>query len=134
MSTEPSPGVGSTLGSYRVDAEIGQGGMGVVYRAEDLRLRRKVALKLLRASLADDDGYRERFLRESRLAASIEHAAIVPIYDAGETDGLLYIAMRFVDGVDLAELLRREGPLAPGRAVALVGQPRARWTRRTRAA
>ena len=122
MSTEPSIGVGSTLGSYRVDAELGQGGMGVVYRAEDLRLRRRVALKLLRASLADDDNYRERFLRESRLAASIEHAAIVPIYDAGETDGLLYIAMRFVDGVDLAELLRREGPLVPGRAVALVGQ------------
>ena len=122
MSTEPSPGVGSTLGSYRVDAELGQGGMGVVYRAEDLRLGRTVALKLLRASLADDDSYRERFLRESRLAASIEHAAIVPIYEAGETDGLLYIAMRFVDGVDLAELLRREGPLAPERAVALVGQ------------
>jgi YVTN family beta-propeller protein len=122
MSTEPSPGVGSTLGSYRVDAEIGQGGMGVVYRAEDLRLGRMVALKLLRASLADDDGYRKRFLRESRLAASIEHAAIVPIYDAGETDGLLYIAMRFVDGVDLAQLLRREGPLAPERAVALIGQ------------
>jgi serine/threonine protein kinase len=122
MSTEPSPGVGSTLASYRVDAELGQGGMGVVYRAEDLRLRRMVALKVLRASLADDDGYRERFLRESRLAASIEHAAIVPIYEAGETDGLLYIAMRFVDGVDLAELLRREGPLAPERAVTLVGQ------------
>ena len=83
MSTEPLPGVGSTLGSYRVDAELGHGGMGVVYRAEDLRLRRRVALKLLRASLADDDGYRERFLRESRLAASIEHAAIVPIYEAG---------------------------------------------------
>ena len=96
--------------------------MGVVYRAEDLRLGRMVALKLLRASLADDDGFRERFLRESRLAASIEHAAIVPIYEAGETDGLLYIAMRLVDGVDLAELLRREGPLEPERAVALVGQ------------
>src|SRR5215217_2198172 len=122
MSTEPLPGVGSTIGSYRVEALLGQGGMGVVYRAEDLRLGRLVALKLLRASLADDDGYRERFLRESRLAASIEHAAIVPIYDAGETDGLLYIAMRFVDGVDLGELLRREGPLAPERAVALVGQ------------
>lgn len=96
--------------------------MGVVYCAEDLRLGRNVALKLLRASLADDHTYRERFLRESRLAASIEHAAIVPIYEAGETDGLLYIAMRFVDGVDLGQLLRREGLLAPERAVALVGQ------------
>ena len=122
MTTEPLPGVGTTIGSYRIDAELGQGGMGVVYRAEDLRLGRRVALKLLRASLADDRSYRERFLRESRLAASIEHSAIIPIYEAGETDGLLYIAMRFVDGVDLAELLRREGPLAPERAVALVGQ------------
>jgi len=122
MSTEPLPGVGSTIGPYRLDALLGRGGMGVVYRAEDLRLGRKVALKLLRASLADDGTYRERFLRESRLAASIEHAAILPIYEAGETDRLLYIAMRFVDGVDLAELLRREGPLAPERGVALVGQ------------
>ena len=122
MSTEPFLGVGSTIGPYRLDALLGRGGMGVVYRAEDLRLGRKVALKLLRASLADDRTYRERFLRESRLSASIEHAAIVPIYDAGETDGLLYIAMRFVDGVDLAKLLHREGSLAPERAVALVGQ------------
>jgi YVTN family beta-propeller protein len=122
MSTEPLFGVGSTIGHYRVDAVLGRGGMGVVYRAEDLRLGRKVALKLLRPSVAGDGRFRERFLRESRLAASIEHAAIVPIYEAGETDGLLYITMRFVDGVDLAELLRREGPLAPERAVALVGQ------------
>jgi YVTN family beta-propeller protein len=122
MSTEHLLGVGSTIGSYRVDAMLGRGGMGVVYRAEDVRLGRKVALKLLPAALADDGGYRERFLHESRLAASIEHAAIVPIYEAGEADGLLYIAMRFVDGVDMAELLRGEGPLAPERAVALVGQ------------
>src|SRR6266496_793859 len=92
--------------------------MGVVYRAEDLRLQRKVALKLLAAQLADDGRFRERFLRESRLAASIEHAGIVPVYEAGEVDGLLYIAMRYVDGVDLAKLLRDEGPLEPeiGRA------------------
>ena len=122
MATEPLPAVGSQIGSYRVDALLGRGGMGVVYRAEDLRLGRKVALKLLVGSLADDPTYRERFLRESRLAASIEHAGIVPVFEAGEADGLLYIAMRFVDGVDLAALLRREGPLEPERAVALVGQ------------
>ena len=122
MATEPLLGVGSTIGSYRIVAVLGRGGMGVVYRAEDVRLGRHVALKLLSSSLADDPRYRERFLRESRLAASIEHAAILPIYDAGEKDGLLYIAMRFVDGADLAELLRREGPLDPQRAVALVGQ------------
>ena len=121
MATEPLPGVGSTIGSYRIVAMLGHGGMGVVYRAEDLRLGRHVALKLLSSSLAADDGYRRRFLRESQLAASIEHAAILPIYDAGEADGLLYIAMRFIDGVDLAELLRREGPLEPQRAVALIG-------------
>src|SRR5215217_2857590 len=115
MATEPLPGVGSTIGSYRIVAVLGRGGMGVVYRAEDVRLGRHVALKLLSSSLADDPRYRERFLRESRLAASIEHAAILPIYDAGEKDGLLYIAMRFVDGVDLAELLRRQGPVAPER-------------------
>ena len=112
MSTEHLFDVGSTIGPYRIDAVLGKGGMGVVYRAEDLRLGRMVALKLLRASVADDARFRERFLRESRLAASIEHAAIVPIYEAGETDGLLYIAMRVVDGVDLAALLRREGRLA----------------------
>ncbi len=122
MATEPLPAVGSQIGSYRVDALLGRGGMGVVYRAEDLRLGRKVALKLLQGSLADDPTYRERFLRESRLAASIEHAGIVPVYEAGEAGGLLYIAMRFIDGVDLAALLRREGSLEPGRAVALVGQ------------
>ena len=122
MATEPLPAVGSQIGSYRVDALLGRGGMGVVYRAEDLRLGRKVALKLLVGSLADDPTYRERFLRESRLAASIEHAGIVPVFEAGEADGLLYIAMRFVDGVDLAALLRREGQLEPERAVALVGQ------------
>src|SRR6266540_523177 len=122
MSTEPLLGVGSTIGSYRVDAMLGRGGMGVVYRAQDLRLGRPVALKLLREPLAGDAEYRDRFLRESRLAASIEHAAIVPVYDAGEIDGLLYIAMRYLDGVDLAELLRREGPLQPERAVGLVAQ------------
>jgi serine/threonine-protein kinase len=120
MSTEPVFGVGSTIGSYRVDALLGRGGMGVVYRAEDLRLGRRVALKVLRSELADDHTYRTRFLRESRLAASIEHAGILPVYEAGELDGLLYIAMRFVDGVDLAGLVRREGPLEPRRAVALV--------------
>jgi YVTN family beta-propeller protein len=105
-----------------VEALIGHGGMGAVYRAEDLRLGRTVALKLLAEELVGDARFRERFLAESRLAASIDHPGIVPIFEADEADGLLYIAMRYVDGGDLGGLLRREGPLTPDRAVALVTQ------------
>src|SRR5262245_11714971 len=96
--------------------------MGVVYLAEDLRLGRKVALKLLTPALAEDEGFRERFLRESRLAASLDHQSIVPIYDAGESEGVLYIAMRYVEGSDLGALLRQEGTLEPARALAIVSQ------------
>ena len=119
---ERIPDVGSTLGQYRLTDVLGRGGMGVVYRAEDLRLERNVALKLLSSGLSDDARFRRRFLRESRLAASTEHPGIVPIYDAGEIDGLLYIAMRYVEGSDLARLLGAEGALDPKRAVALVAQ------------
>jgi YVTN family beta-propeller protein len=119
---ERIPGVGSTLGQYRLTELLGRGGMGVVYRAEDLRLERNVALKLLSGDVSDDARFRARFLRESRLAASTEHPGIVPIYAAGEIDGLLYIAMRYVEGSDLAGLLRAEGALDPGRAVDLVAQ------------
>src|SRR5437016_6244883 len=96
--------------------------MSVVYRAEDLRLRRKVALKLLAPQLAEDDRFRERFLRESELAASIDHPHVIPIYEAGDADGLLYIAMRYVEGSDLRRLLDEEGSLEPGRALGLLGQ------------
>jgi predicted ATPase len=116
------PDVGTQLGHYRLETVLGRGGMGVVYRAMDLQLGRNVALKLLASDLADDERFRTRFLSESRLAASIDHAGIVPIFEAGEADGRLYIAMRYVEGTDLASLLRREGPLAPERAVGLVGQ------------
>src|SRR5205809_4035216 len=81
---------------YRIEAFVGRGGMGVVYRARDLALERDVALKLLAPELAEDIRFRERFLRESRLAASLDHPAIIPIYDAGEVGGHLYIAMRLV--------------------------------------
>jgi YVTN family beta-propeller protein len=116
------PGVGTQLGSYRIEALLGRGGTGVVYRATDLRLGRQVALKLLASHVTQDERFRERFLAESRLAASIDHAGIVPIYEAGEADGHLYIAMRYVEGTDLASLLRAEGALAPERAAGLVGQ------------
>ncbi|MEO8687568.1 MAG: ABC transporter substrate-binding protein [Solirubrobacteraceae bacterium] len=110
------------MGSYRIEALLGRGGMGVVYRADDLRLGRKVALKLLASHVTEDARFRSRFLVESRLAASIDHAGIVPIYEAGESDGQLYIAMRYVEGTDLGSLLHREGPLEPQRAVGLVAQ------------
>jgi YVTN family beta-propeller protein len=122
MPRQPSPAIGTDIGRYRVEAVLGSGGMGVVYRATDARLGRQVALKVLPARYGDDPTFRARFLRESRLAASIEHRGVIPIYEAGEADGQLYIAMRYVDGTDLAELLRREGALDPPRAVALVAQ------------
>jgi tRNA A-37 threonylcarbamoyl transferase component Bud32 len=114
--------IGTVLAGYRIEERIGRGGMSVVYRADDPRLKRKVALKLLAPELAEDAAFRERFLRESELAASLDHPNVVPIYDAGEIEGLLYIAMRFVDGTDLKALLRRDGALSPERAVAFAGQ------------
>jgi predicted Ser/Thr protein kinase len=113
---------GSRLLDYRLQAVLGRGGMSVVYLAEDLRLRRKVAVKLLTPELGEDDGFRERFVRESELAASIDHPNVIPIYEAGEADGRLYIAMRYVDGTDLKVLLRRESAIEPVRAVAIVAQ------------
>ena len=122
MPLGPIPDLGSTFGSYRIDAVLGRGGMGIVYRAEDLRLGRNVALKLVASELSEDQQFRERFLSESRLAASTEHAGIVPVYEAGEVGGRLYIAMRYIEGRDLGALLRQEGPLEPARAITLVAQ------------
>jgi sugar lactone lactonase YvrE len=114
--------IGSEIAAYRIERFVGRGGMGVVYQAEDTRLGRRVALKLLSSELADDDRFRERFVRESRLAASLDHPNIVPIYAAGEADGQLYVAMRYVDGTDLRALIASEGSIEPARAVALISQ------------
>jgi predicted Ser/Thr protein kinase len=114
--------VGTAFGAYRIDALIGRGGMSVVYRAHQPELRRNVALKLLSPDLAEDDLFRRRFLRESQLAASLDHPNVVPVYEAGEVDGLLYIAMRYVDGTDLKTVLRREGALGADRALAIASQ------------
>jgi DNA-binding beta-propeller fold protein YncE len=114
--------IGSTLAGYRIDALIARGGMGVVYRATHLGLERPVALKVIAHELADRDGFRERFLRESRLAARLDHPAVVPVFDSREVDGELIVAMRLVAGGDLRRLIDRQGPLAPDRAVALLGQ------------
>ncbi|MFJ3583161.1 serine/threonine-protein kinase [Streptomyces sp. NPDC090127] len=108
--------IGKQIAGYRVEAEIGRGGMAVVYRALDLRLDRTVALKLLAPELARNDTFRKRFAHESRVAAAIDHPHIVPVFEAGETEGVLYIAMRFVAGQDLRALLDREGALPPVKA------------------
>jgi non-specific serine/threonine protein kinase len=111
-----------TLGPYRLLRELGHGGMGLLYEAEHIQLERKVALKLLAPKLAADPSFRERFVRESQLLAAMEHPNIIPIYDAGEVDGLLYIAMRLVEGSDLGHLIAREGPLPPELALSLLEQ------------
>ena len=113
---------GSVIAGYRIESVIGRGGMATVYRAEDTRLGRKVALKLLSTALAANEQFRQRFIRESRLAASLDHPNIVPIYEAGDADGVLFIAMRYVVGSDLKDLLARDGALAPDRAVRLFTQ------------
>jgi DNA-binding beta-propeller fold protein YncE/predicted Ser/Thr protein kinase len=113
------PATGMTFGHYRLLGVLGRGGMGVVYRAEHENLGRVVALKLLTPQLAESAGFRERFQREARLAASVEHPHIVPVYDAGESNGTLYIAMRYIEGTDLASVLAREGALVPDRAASI---------------
>jgi YVTN family beta-propeller protein len=113
--------VGSQLAGYRLDGVIGRGGMGVVYRATEIALERPVALKLVAPELAGDPVFREQFLSESRMAASIDHGGIVPVYAAGEADGQLYLASRFVDGSDLRSAIA-DGPLEPEQALELVGQ------------
>ena len=117
----PDPRVGTELGPYRIEAVLGRGGMGVVYRATHTGLDRRVALKLLSPDYVDDDAFRARFLRESKLAASIDHPNIIPVYDAGQIGGTYFLAMRYVDGTDLASVLR-SGPLEARYAAAVLGQ------------
>jgi DNA-binding beta-propeller fold protein YncE/predicted Ser/Thr protein kinase len=114
--------IGSEVAGYRIEELIARGGMGVVYRATHLGLERPVALKVIARELADRGGFRERFLRESRLAARLDHPAVVPVYDSREVDGELIVAMRLVKGGDLRRLIDREGPLPPDRALDLLGQ------------
>jgi DNA-binding beta-propeller fold protein YncE/tRNA A-37 threonylcarbamoyl transferase component Bud32 len=114
--------IGTTTAGYRIDALIARGGMGVVYRATHLGLQRAVALKVITRELADREGFRERFVRESRLAASLDHPAVLPVYDSREVDGELIVAMRLVAGSDLRKAIEREGPLPPARAISLLGQ------------
>jgi hypothetical protein len=114
--------IGTELAGYRLERLIGRGGMGEVYLATQSFPERRVAVKVLARELAEDGDFRERFIRESNAAASTEHPNIVPIYGAGEHDGVLYLAMRYVEGVDLGTLIARDGPLDPTRAVRIVTQ------------
>jgi serine/threonine protein kinase len=111
---------GSRVAGYLLADLVGVGGMAVVFRARDEGLGRTVALKVLAGNLAGDQAARERFTREARTVANVEHPHIIPVYAAGQADGLLYIAMRFVDGADLHALIRQDGPLPPRRAAAFV--------------
>jgi serine/threonine protein kinase len=113
---------GSQIAGYTIEEQIGRGGMAVVYRASDKRLNRHVALKILAPELASDAGYRQRFLREMRAAAAVDHPNIVPVFDAGEADGALFIAMRYVDGQDVRTMLETEPRLPAARACHLIAQ------------
>ena len=110
------------VAGFRIERLVGRGGMGVVYEATQLMLGRRVALKLIRPAVARDPGVRERFKRESRLAAAVEHPNVIPLYEAGEDGDILFIAMRFIPGTDLAALIAHEGPLEPRRATRIVRQ------------
>jgi serine/threonine-protein kinase len=116
------PEIGSVIAGHRLERLVGRGGMGVVYAAVDEALDRTVALKVIAPELAAEPGFRERFIAESRIAASLDHPNVVPIFSAGEDDGLLFLAMRFVEGDDLRTLVQRDGPLEPRRAAALMTQ------------
>ena len=114
--------VGTSFAGYRVESVLGRGGMSVVYLAEHPRLKSKVALKLLAPALAEDEVFRERLVRESRLAASLSHPNVIPVYDTGEEDGVLFVSMRFVAGQDLRALIRDSGPLSLADTASVISQ------------
>ncbi len=116
------PGAGIVIPGVRLEGVIGRGGMGVVYRAYQERLDRWIAVKVISPDIADDPSFRARFEQESRLAAAIEHPSILPVYDSGEVDGRLYIAMRLIEGSDLRTAIARGGALEPARAARIVAQ------------
>src|SRR5947209_10156703 len=113
-------GTGALVAGYRLEAQVGAGGMAVVYRARDERLGRLVALKVLAPGLAADEEFRRRFIAESRAAAAVDDPHIIPVYEAGEAGGVLFIAMRFVPGRDLRAVVAGEGPLDPERVAGFI--------------
>jgi hypothetical protein len=115
-------GVGGQFAGYVIEGVAGRGGMGVVYRARQLRPSRVVGLKVISPELAGDGAFRDRFTRESEVAASIEHSHVIPVYEVGEDAGRLFIAMRFVAGTDLAKVIAVGGRMEPTRAVGILAQ------------
>jgi serine/threonine protein kinase len=113
---------GAEVGGYRIGPQLGRGGMGVVYKAHHLRLDRAAAVKVLTPALAGNEEFRARFISESQMAATLSHPNVVTVYDAGEDEGLLYLAMQFVAGTDLRRLLELEGSLDPARALGIIAQ------------
>ncbi len=114
--------IGQEIAGFTIESLLGRGGMSVVYLATQAFPARKVAFKLLAPELVDEPGFRERFIRESNAAASLDHPNVIPIYGAGESDGVLWIAMRYVDGTDLAHLVQEFGALAADRTVHIIEQ------------
>src|SRR4051812_41658934 len=114
--------VGAILAGYRIEGVAGRGGMGIVYRATQLSLGRLVALKLIATELAEDPAFRERFKRESQVAAVIEHPNVIPIFEAGEEDGQLFITMRYVDGTDLRTMIAEDAAVEPARTAHIIRQ------------
>src|SRR3954471_11322109 len=114
--------LGTTFAEHEIRGIAGRGGMGIVYRALDLRLKREVALKVIAPKASKDPEFRVRFQRECEVAASIHHPTLIPVYTAGEQDGSLYVTMRFVEGADLSVLLKRRGRLEPTSAASLIAQ------------
>ena len=118
----PEFAAGSLVAGYRLEEQIGRGGMAMVYRAHDSRLDRDVALKILAPGLSQDEGFRQRVIRESQAAASVDEPHIIPVYETGEDRGVLFIAMHLVRGGDARSLLDRDGPLSPGRVTEIISQ------------
>jgi serine/threonine protein kinase len=118
----PDPRIGSTLGDYTIESLLGRGGMSMVYLARHTKLDRHIALKVMAEELSENAGFRSRFVREAKMAANLEHPNIVPVYDAGEIDGVLYLAMRVIRGTDLRRVISEDGPMDPERTLTMCGQ------------
>jgi serine/threonine protein kinase len=113
---------GTMLGGCRIEAVVGRGGMGVVYRAHQLDLDRDVALKVIAPELVEDPDTRRRFLSEARAAGAVEHPNVVPVHGAGVTEDRAYLVMRYVHGHHLRAVVGRDGPLPPSEAARILGQ------------